>query len=152
MAGKSIKAPPIFNEGDDYLSWKSDISVWEIFTDYAAERRGPAVYLALTGKAREAAREIPANDLAGADGVKTITDKLDEIYLKDKNTQAYQNFQEFYQYRRASGETFNEFIVQFEKLYTKIVKYDMVLPDGVKAFFLLKSANFTEDNEKLASW
>ena len=150
MAGKSIKAPPIFSEGDDYLAWKNDISVWELFTDLAAPKRGPAVYLSLVGKTREAVREVDVATLAVAGGVKVITDKLDGIYLKDANTQAYMNFKEFYEYRRSSGETFNQFIVQFEKLYTKITMYDMTLPTGVKAFFLLQAANFTEDNEKLA--
>ena len=83
MAGKSIKAPPVFAEDDDYLSWKNDLAVWEMFTDYAAEKRGPAVYLVLSGKARDAVREIPAANLAVAGGVKVITDKLDGIYVKD---------------------------------------------------------------------
>ena len=142
MAGKSIKAPPVFAEDDDYLSWKNDLAVWEMFTDYAAEKRGPAVYLVLSGKARDAVREIAAANLAVAGGVKVITDKLDGIYTKDKNTQAYQNFQEFYQYRRGSGDTFNEFIVVYEKLYNKIVKYDMTVPDGVKACFSVESCKF----------
>ena len=150
MAGRSIKAPPTFSEGDDYLAWKNDISVWEMFTEYSEAKRGPAVYLSLVGKARDAIREIPAANLANAEGVKTITDRLDQIYLKDKNTQAYMNFKDFYEYRRSQGETFNQFIVEFEKLYTKITQYDMVLPSGVKAFFLLQAANFTEDNERLA--
>ena len=139
MATKSLKAPPAFNEGDDYLSWKNDILVWEMFTDYAAEKRGPAVYLALAGKAREAVREIPAAELGVDGGVKVITDKLDAFYLKDKNTQAYQNFHEFYRYRRGTGDTFNEFIVTFEKLYNKIVKYEMTCAGWCEGVFLVTS-------------
>ena len=81
----AIKAPPAFDaEGDDYLAWKNDIEVWEVFTDLKEKKRGPAVYLSLTGKAREAVRGINVGDLAKNEGVKTIIEKLDSIYLQDK--------------------------------------------------------------------
>ena len=29
MAAGQFKAPPIFSEEDDYLSWKNDINIWQ---------------------------------------------------------------------------------------------------------------------------
>ena len=56
----NIKSPPIFNpdEDDNYCAWKNDVEVWQAFTKEEAKRQGPAVYLSLKGRAREAVRGI----------------------------------------------------------------------------------------------
>ena len=118
--------------------------------DNAVERQGPAVYLSLTGRAREVVREISTEDIGAANGLTTILAKLDEVYLKDQSTQAFLAFKEFVHYARESGDTFTDFIIQFEKLYHKCIKHEMNLPEPVRAYFLLAAANLTDDNEKLA--
>ena len=104
--GNSIKAPPVLNEVDDYLNWKNDIEVWQIFADTKPEKQGPTVYLTLTGRARDAVRELKPVDIGKADGLETIIRKLDAVFLKDKNTRAYVAFKEFYSYKRRPGDTF----------------------------------------------
>ena len=84
----NIKAPPVLTDEDDYLSWKNDIEVWQLFTDMEAKKQGPAVYLTLTGCAREGVRDLLPADVGKTDGLKKILDKLDSIYLQDANTQA----------------------------------------------------------------
>jgi len=59
-------------------------------------------------------------------------------------------FKEFHNYRRSSDEKYTDFVITFEKLYSRVVKYKMILPEEVKAYFLLNAANMSEDNEKLA--
>ena len=39
--------------------------------------------------------------------------------------------------------------MKFEQLYTKVAEFKMVLPDGVKAFFILRAANISADNNRL---
>ena len=147
----NLKSSPTFKaEGDDYLSWKTDLEVWELYTDLEKKKRGPAVYLQLEGKARDAVREFKPEDIGKDTGLKSIMDKLDEVYLKDKNTLSYTAFKEFYEYKRSSGEKYSEFMLKFEQLYNKMAKYDMHLHEGVKAFFLLNAVNMSIESEKLA--
>ena len=150
MAVSQIKAPPVFNEEEDYLNWKNDLEVWKLFTDTEKKKMGPAVYLTLTGRAREAVRDLKPADIGKETGLDEIIVKLDAVYLKDENTCAYVAFKEFYEFKRASGENFSEFIVKYEHLYHKLTQYKMDLPKGVQAFLLLNAANMTEENEKLA--
>ena len=107
----SLKAPPVFVEDEDYLSWKNDVNVWQMFTDIKKEKQGPAVYLTLTGRARDAVRELKLEDIGSATGVKQIIDKLDTLYLGDVNSRAYLSFKEFYDYKRGSGDKYQDFIV-----------------------------------------
>ena len=148
----SLKQPPIFDpdEDDDYSRWKADIDMWLLCTDLSGIKQGPAVYLSLRGRARDAVRGFTAAEVAVEEGVDKITDKLEEIFLADKTTRAFCSFKEFVDYKRGSGENFSQFIVEFERLYRNIVKYDLKLPEGVQAFFLLHAANLATDMEKLA--
>ena len=40
--------------------------------------------------------------------------------------------------------------MHYEFLYSKLKKFNIELPEGVQAFFLLKAANVSEENERLA--
>ena len=77
------------------------------------KKRGPAVYLTLTGNARDCVRDLTIVEIGADDGVEKITDKLDKVYLKDKDTQTFMAFESFYNHRRTSGVNITEFLVDF---------------------------------------
>ena len=90
----NIKSPPIFNpdKDDDYCAWKNDVEVWQAFAKEKPRQQGPAVYLSLKGRAREAVRGISINNLKKDDGVGEIIRVLDEIFQSHETTQAYHAF------------------------------------------------------------
>ena len=150
MAVNNLKAPPVLVDEDSYEEWKSDLHIWELYNDMEKKRQGPAVYLGLTGRARECIRDLRPDEIGAEGGVKKITDKLDTLFKKDINTQTYLSFKELSEYRRPSGMSITEFLVHYEYLYHKMVRFDIKLPEGVQAFLVLAAANVSEDNEKLA--
>ena len=150
MASNRLKTPPVLVHEDSYDEWKGDLAIWQLYTDLDKKKQGPAVYLMLSGRARECVRDLKIEDIGAIDGVKKITDKLDTLFEKDINTQTYLAFKEFYEYRRPSGVSITEFLVHYEYLYHKLAKYDNAIPEGVQAFFVLTAANISEENEKLA--
>ena len=72
-------------------TWKNDVEVWQAFAKEKPRQQGPAVYLSLKGRAREAVRGISINDLK-KDGVGEIIRVLDEIFQSHETTQAYHAF------------------------------------------------------------
>ena len=150
MAGSNLKSPPVLVDEDDYTNWKQDLEIWQMFTDLDKKRQGPAVYLCLSGKARECVRDIQKEELGANDGVDKIVAKLDTLFEKDKDTQTFLAFNEFYEYRRSSGVNIVEFLVHYEHLYNKLEKFGNKFEEGVQACFLLKAANLSEENERLA--
>ena len=100
---KINKMPPIFKDDMDFLSWKNDIDVWLLFTDIDKTKHGPAIYLALEGKAREAVRDIDKQKLSSDGGASAIIEALEKVYLKDENTRAYLAFKNFYNFKRTAG-------------------------------------------------
>ena len=148
---QGLKMPPILQDEDSYLEWKEDLKVWELFTDLEKKKRGPAIYLTLSGHARDCVRGLdPATEIGSVDGVKLILEKLDAVFLKDKDTQTFVAFETFYHYRRASGVSITDFLVEFEYLCHRLDKQEINLPQGVWAFLLLKASNISTENERLA--
>ena len=85
----TLRTPPILTGEDSYLEWKDDLKIWQLFTDLVNTKRGPAVYLTLRGNARDCVRDLTSDQVGSETGVKQITDKLDQVYLKDKDTQTF---------------------------------------------------------------
>ena len=150
MANNNLKSPPVLKDEEDYLNWKQDLEIWQLYTDLDKKKQGPAVYLVLSGKSKECARSLTKEELGANDGVAKIVAKLDTLFEKDKNTQTFLTFNEFYEYRRSSGVNIIEFLVHYEFLYSKLTKLNVTLPEGVQAYFLLKAANVSDENERLA--
>ena len=150
MAAKEIKAPPPMREDLPYDDWKYEVKIWEKFISYEKKKLGPCLFLSLTGDARNAAREIPLEDLEKDDGLDTLIKKLDELYLKDKEGSAFEAYESFEKYERPKDMDINKYINTFERLYQKAKGFELALPDGVLAYRLLKSANLSSEHEQLA--
>ena len=91
MATKTsdFKAPPTLNKDIPYATWKKELKIWEAFTSIE-KKRAPAIFLTLTGQARETVLEFDIDtELAVDDGVKNLTTALDALYLQDESCLAY---------------------------------------------------------------
>ena len=136
MTTREHKGPPKLTDKTNYADWKYDITVWQLFTDLQAVKQGPALYLSLEGKALECARGIEIANIGSENGFKTILDELDKLFLKDEDTRAFLEFEQFHGYKRSNSSGVTDFIAHFEYLYNKLAKNgDWKVPDGVKAFF-----------------
>ena len=74
---------------------------------------------------------------------------LSAIFLKDEMTRASCAMKNFVEFRRESGNGFAKFLVEFNNRVRKVKKYKLVLDDGLMAYFLLTTANLSDDHEKL---
>ncbi|KAI4873784.1 hypothetical protein NFI96_002219, partial [Prochilodus magdalenae] len=150
MATHSYKVPPPFDEKSDYESWKNEIKIWKLVTELDQKKQALAVALSLTGRARTIALEISADDLNKDNGLTTLLQKLDTVYLKEEKDRQYDAYTEFDNIKRESNVTMMDYIVEFERVYNKMSKLKMKLPDAVLAFKLLDTAGLTVKDKQLA--
>ena len=146
----SLKTPPELNDDTNYQDWKTDLEVWEMYTELPAKRKGPAVFLALQGAARDCLRELTPARIGSDNGFELICQKLDQVYLENVNYRAFTAFKNFYDFKRPSDMSIKDFVISYELLYHHLDEYGMTLPEGVQAFFILKAANVTEEAERMA--
>ena len=146
----NFKSPPALNENSVYEQWKKEIAIWQAFTDSSAKKQGPAIFLTLSGKAREAVLRSDVSKLTDKDGVKNVISKLDTLYLEDTNQSAYAAYENFEHFQQSPEMNMKDFINELERLYNKLRVFNMELLHGVLAYRVLKSENLSTENEKLA--
>lgn len=148
--GRDFKAPPPMRQDLPYSEWKHEVQVWKAFTNIEPRKQGPAVFLSLTGSARDAAHEIPVDTLDSDTGLNVLLGKLDELFLKDEDNAAFEAYDTFERYERPNGMSVFEYINTFERLYQKAKHFKLELSDGVLAYRLLRSANLSDTHQQLA--
>ncbi len=90
-----IKNPPALTSEKEYEQWKRDLEIWQKLTNVAPEKQALAVHLTLTGKAREVSSEIDVKDLTSVKGIETLLQRLDSVFMLDKNRQAFMAYSDF---------------------------------------------------------
>ena len=105
--------------------------------------------MSLEGKAWEAVLELDTVVLNSEDGMKKLYEKLDTLFLEDINQFAFWAYETFENYHRPPGTSLEDFLIEFGRHVAKLKDFNILLPEPVLAFSALKSANITQDNEKL---
>ena len=143
-----IIAPPTLVPGK-YTSWRKEMALWEIACNIDANKQAPTVCLNLPSKAKEAILEMEPAELNKADGMKKLYDKLDGLYKEDANQAALASYETFEKYSRPSEMTIADYLIEFDRMNAQLSVHNIKLPEPVLAYRALKSANLTNDNEKL---
>ena len=74
---------------------------------------------------------------------------MDKHLAKDDLTDSLEKFEDFEDFKRADGQSINEYVAVFNAKYRKIEKKKMTLPSEILAFKLLHKANITKEEKLL---
>ena len=144
------KAPPAFKKGDDFEKWKKKFKIWQSLTSFEAVKQGPALVLSLDEESQDAVLELTQEVISAAEGVDSILEVLDGLYLKDKTQSAFEALESFEGYRRPEALSMTDYCNEFDKRYSKVKSYGTEFPPDLFGFRLLKSANLLPHQEQLA--
>jgi len=143
-------SPPAFDEEKQtWKEYKKELIMWKSLTSLETKKQGPALYLSLTGKAKEIVKDLDSEEIIANDGIDTMTQAMEAFFKKDENQEAYITYKQFEEYKRPKSMTVRDFIIKFESLHSKLKSLKMELPEGVKGYRLLHSANLTKEENKL---
>ncbi len=144
------KNPPVLTAESVYESWKVELEIWMAMTEIVQERQALAVTLgSLSGQAKARALEIDVAALKDKTGLQTLLKALDELYLQDSIDSAYSAYQDFDVFVKTDNMTMAEFIIEYERRYTRCKKYEMQMPDAVLSFKLLDSSRLGQREKQL---
>ena len=76
-------------------------------------------------------------------------EKLDTLFLEDKNQSAFICYENFENYHRECNTSINDYLIQFDRHVAKLREFQITLPEPVLAYHALKSANLSPENERL---
>ena len=145
----ALVLPPSFKEGNNYEAYKKEIEIWQLMKPCSAEEQGPLLFRTLTGRAKVAALELSVKEVGSAKGLELILKKLDKLYLADKNKRICSVLEQFESFRRSPNMTMAMFVLDFERLHNELEKFQIVYPDGVLAYRIMKAANMSRGHEEL---
>ena len=106
-------------------------------------------FLSLTGQARTAILEMGISQLNAEDGMDKLVEKLDTLFLEDKNQSGFICYKNFKNYHRECNTSINDYLIQFDRHVAKLRKFQITLPEPVLAYRALKSAILSPENERL---
>ncbi|XP_078481410.1 uncharacterized protein LOC100184952 [Ciona intestinalis] len=149
---QSKRSPPKYTEGDCYVQWRRKVSMWQLVSDVKKSEQAILINLyALEGhvKAQRAISGLAIEELHSDDGMNILLAKLDETFKSETVDEAYNAYVNFNRFSRSSMSV-NDFILQFEHLYSKMCSHGMELSDAILAFKLMDGANLNTSERQLA--
>ena len=138
--------PPTFNKEKNYERFKQELLAWKEITDLRQDKQGIAIALSLPEEDESKIREkvfdqIPLDDLKSEDGFTVLLNFLDQHLAKDDLSDSLEKFEDFEDFKRAEGQSINEYVATFDAKYRKVEKKKMTLPSEILAFKLIRKAN-----------
>ena len=103
----------------------------------------------MSGNAREAASDFDITTLSSEDGLRSIINKLDGLYLKDVNQWIYIALKTFDNFKRKEGSSIDAFLNEFDIKYNKLKVHNITLPDEVLGYRLIEGANLSKSRNEL---
>ena len=91
--------------------------------------------------------EMSLEDMIKDDGLDLLITHLDKVFEKDKNDNAYEKYIIFEDIRRNHGEDIGEFMIRFDRVMNQAKAIEIVYPDNVLAFKLMRSMNLSTDEK-----
>ena len=79
-----------------------------------------AIFLGLTGQAREAIVELDINKLSCHQRVEYLIEELGKLDFKGSRYSAYEAYEQFEKFCRLKSVNISNYIIEFEHLYNKI--------------------------------
>ena len=150
VTSTNYKLTPGFDEAKSYENWKNEVEMWKRVMDLDEKKQALAVALSRKGRARDIALEIPADELDKDNGMTTLIQELDKVFMREEKDRAYEAYSEFDRISRKDDVPMGEYIADYEQKYNKIHKFNMVLPDAVLAFKQLDTAVLDVKDKQLA--
>ena len=103
-----IKDPPILRKDSLYVNWKEKFKFGGHLS-VPEEKHAPAIFMTLTGEAREVILNMDIEKLTEKTGLNNLMVELDKLYLKDESLLAYETYETFEKFVRPSGISISDY-------------------------------------------
>ena len=141
--------PTLASCNNNYRDWKNLIDHWTSLSGLDPSHRASAIMLTLSGKALNAALQLPSDTLKKADGVDKLLERLDSLFLKDTLSEKFRALEAFEIYKRPASTSIRDFLIEFDNRHYKVKEFGVIVSDDLLGFRLLKAANLNSDKEEL---
>ena len=160
MSGEGIARTPVL--AGSYVMFKREVKLWVATTALPKERQAGTLVFSLPDKDKEAAMDIDVAVLKDGktvtvdgrqvvkSGVDCLLEVLDGIYLESLSKETIKSYDEFRSLKRKSSESVRDFILRFEKSMKRLKDHNIVLPEAVLAYEVLRGSSIDDHKYSVA--
>ena len=149
---RNLQPPDMISNANDLEIYKKRLRRWSRLSSLSPQVQFDLVLNSievthpLCNKLEE---EIGDSNEAATRGIEVLLSKLDEIYGREEEIDAFKNYVEFEEKVRKEGQDLLEYINEWETLYNRLKAKGDSLSDRILAFKLIVSCNLDETEHKL---
>ena len=144
----TYKTPPEL-AGNDYETWKKEVSLWQSITNLPAEKQAVAITLSLCGQYKEVATSINSELLKANNGVQNLVTELDKHFKRECIDESYECYREFNHYVRNHNVSMSQHVHEFQRRYNKLKKQGMAYPDNILGCKLFEMSNIEPRDKQM---
>jgi len=143
---------PTIIEDQDYYCFKKELLLWNELTELCVTKRAGYVVMKLPGRAKDVIlsnvdQQELLNGRVEGDVVMTgfdiLIEELDKLFLQSMEDEAYLALNIFENFRRERGVGMMDYILEFERCYNHVKRFDIILPEYVLSYKLINNADIT---------
>ena len=149
---KNMQPPDMIKDADDFFKYKKRLQRWSRLCSLSPQAQFDVVMNSIDVSHPLCDRledEIGDSEEANTQGINVILEKLEEIYGKEEEIDAFKNYKEFEEKFRKDGQDLLQFLNEWEALYNKLKAKGDTLSDRILAFKLIVACNLDETEHKL---
>ena len=140
--------PKFIPDSMQYSLWKKEVNMWSHVTNITKSKQGVmvALYSLPPGsKIKDNVMEqLGEGELKNERGLENLMKFLDKIYQKNDIFTARDKFNEFLYCELKDFESMDEYIMEHNRLYKRVEKFDICkMSSGARGFLLLERAKLT---------
>lgn len=151
MSNTKATKVPVMRPDQPYQDWKKKLQIWKV-TNRQVDKQIQAgvLFESLEGIASDTVlSELTVDEITADDGVEQMIQTLDHFFLGNETQAAYDAMYDLCNFKCNKDETMEKFIVNFQLKVNKVKCSGTVLPEGVLGFYLLNSANLSEEKQAM---
>lgn len=141
-AGKAHENIPEFSgRANEYKEYRKRLTLYDKKMSLAGRGKETAfnVVSSLKGRAWDACEDLEMATLEGADAMKTVLERLDQVFKYDALTELPADFEAFFvTLSRRRSQSIQEYSADFERALRKLDAHNVQLPDKVIGWWYLR--------------
>lgn len=144
---------PVMSPDQPYSDWKKKLQIWQVTNNTLnvdKKIQAGVLFDSLNKVASETVlSELTVDEITAETGVQNIISTLDRFFLGNETQQAFDAIDDLFRYRCSKDDTMENFILQFNLKVNKVKCSGTILPEGVLGYYLLNSANLSDEKHAM---
>ena len=143
---------PKLKSDTSYTEWKNRFQMWRTLCGYDKKEEAIIVLLHSLNenkKAKKAVSKLTVTGWNADDGLEKLLENLGSTFKTDKIQESFV-YKDFNKFQLLEGMSINGYLLEYEHFSSRMIQFDLKLPDNILCLKLLESASISVNEKQIA--